>query len=65
VIITLPFAVWVMEGFFEEIPIEIEEAALVDGCSRWQTFMRIVLPLSLPGLVEGGWKQRGARHVRQ
>jgi len=51
VIITLPFAVWVMRGFFEEIPVEIEEAALVDGCSRWQTFLKIVLPLSRPGLI--------------
>lgn len=51
VIITLPFAVWVMRGFFEEIPVEIEEAAQVDGCSRRQTFMKIVLPLSLPGLI--------------
>jgi multiple sugar transport system permease protein len=50
-IITLPFAVWVMRGFFEEIPIEIEESALVDGCSRFKTFTRIVLPLSVPGLV--------------
>lgn len=51
VIITLPFAVWVMRGFFEEIPKDLEEAALVDGCSRFSSFIRIVLPLSLPGLV--------------
>ncbi|MFQ6065901.1 MAG: carbohydrate ABC transporter permease [bacterium] len=50
-IITIPFAVWVMRGFFEEIPVDLEEAALVDGCSRWAAFLRIVLPLSLPGLV--------------
>jgi ABC-type glycerol-3-phosphate transport system permease component len=50
-IITLPFAVWVMRGFFEEIPFEIEESALVDGCSRLRTFWRIILPLSAPGLV--------------
>lgn len=50
-LITLPFVVWVMRGFFEEIPAEIEEAALVDGCSRWGTFLKIVLPLSIPGLI--------------
>ena len=50
-IITIPFAVWVMRGFFEEIPVDMEEAALVDGCSRWGTFLRIILPLSLPGLI--------------
>ena len=50
-IITIPFAVWVMRGFFEEIPVDIEEAALVDGCSRWGIFLRIVLPLSRPGLI--------------
>ncbi len=50
-ILTIPFAVWVMRAFFEEIPVEIEEAAFVDGCSRWETFRRIILPLSMPGLV--------------
>lgn len=50
-IITLPFTVWVMRGFFEDIPIEIEEASLVDGCSRMGTFFRVVLPLSAPGLI--------------
>jgi len=50
-IITLPFTVWVMRGFFEDIPIEIEEASLVDGCSRMGTFFRVVLPLSVPGLI--------------
>ncbi len=50
-ILTLPFAVWVMRGFFKEIPVEVEESALVDGCSRFETFLRIVFPLSVPGLV--------------
>lgn len=47
----IPFTIWMMRGFFEEIPREIEEAALVDGCSHWQALTRVVLPLALPGLT--------------
>ncbi len=47
----LPFVVWMMRGFFEEIPRELEEAALVDGCTRLGALGRVVLPLSLPGLA--------------
>ncbi len=47
----LPYAIWLLQGFFEEIPIEIEEAARVDGSSRWQVFTKMVLPLSLPGII--------------
>jgi multiple sugar transport system permease protein len=47
----IPFTIWMMRGFFEEIPQAIEEAALIDGCSRFQVFSRILLPLALPGLV--------------
>jgi len=50
-IINLPFVVWLMKGFFEELPKELEEAALVDGCSRLGAFTRIALPLVSPGLV--------------
>jgi multiple sugar transport system permease protein len=50
-VFNLPYAIWLLQGFFQEIPLEVEEAALVDGSSRWQVFTRIVLPLSLPGLV--------------
>ncbi|NLJ37503.1 MAG: carbohydrate ABC transporter permease [Candidatus Atribacteria bacterium] len=49
--ITLPFSVWMMKGFFEEVPIEYEEAAMVDGCTRFQSFLRIILPLVRPGLA--------------
>ena len=45
------FVVWMMESFFREIPIELEEAAMVDGDSRLSAFRRIVLPLAAPGLV--------------
>lgn len=47
----LPFAVWIMRDFFDSLPIELEESARVDGATRWQIFLRIVLPLSTPGLV--------------
>ncbi len=45
------FAVWLLIGFFEEFPIEIEDAGLVDGCSRWGVLFRITLPIVTPGLV--------------
>lgn len=47
----LPFAVWIMRDFFNSLPIDLEESARVDGATRWQTFLRIVLPLATPGLV--------------
>jgi len=53
VIVVLPLIIWIMAGFFEDIPRDLEEAALIDGCSRVGTFLRIVLPLSRPGIVAG------------
>jgi multiple sugar transport system permease protein len=50
----LPYAVWMMRGFFLEIPHEIEESALVDGCGPFGAFWRIALPLVAPGLVATG-----------
>ncbi len=50
-IIVLPYTVWMLRGFIVNIPRELDEAAMVDGCSRWQTFYRIILPLTGPGLV--------------
>jgi len=47
----LPFAIWVIVGYFQEIPVEIEESALVDGCSRLGVLLRIVMPLAAPGLI--------------
>jgi multiple sugar transport system permease protein len=47
----LPFVVWVMRVFIQDIPQSIEEAAMIDGCSRFQTFWRVTLPLLLPGLA--------------
>jgi multiple sugar transport system permease protein len=47
----VPFTVWMMRGFIEDIPIELEEAAFVDGCTRMQALRRVVFPLVLPGMV--------------
>lgn len=47
----LPFTIWTLRGFVANIPAELEEAAMVDGCSRFQTFWRILLPLVTPGLI--------------
>jgi multiple sugar transport system permease protein len=47
----LPFAIWIMNAFFNQVPEVLEEAAMVDGATRWQAFHRIALPLTLPGLA--------------
>jgi multiple sugar transport system permease protein len=49
--ITVPFCTWLLLGFFKSMPRELEEAALIDGCSRWQAFVRVALPLSMPGIA--------------
>ncbi len=48
---TLPFAIWNLKGYFDTIPKELEEAALIDGASVTQTFMRIIIPLAVPALA--------------
>lgn len=48
--LSLPLAVWILATFFKELPYEVEEAALVDGCTRVQALLKIVLPLAAPGL---------------
>jgi multiple sugar transport system permease protein len=50
-VFTLPFVIWLLKGFFDELPLELEEAALIDGCSYWGAFARVALPLVTPGLV--------------
>ena len=50
-VITVPIIVWVMIGYFEGIPVELEDAALIDGCTPWQSFRYIALPLARPGIV--------------
>ena len=50
----LPFVVWMMRSYFDGVPLELEESAMVDGCTRLGVFWRIALPLSLPGLIATG-----------
>jgi multiple sugar transport system permease protein len=50
-VITLPIVVWVMIGAFEDVPLELEEAARIDGCSRWRVFTRISLPVCRTALA--------------
>jgi len=47
----LPYTLWMLRGFFQTIPLDIEEAAFIDGCSRLKTIFKIVFPLSTPGIV--------------
>lgn len=47
----LPFSIWMLKGFFTTIPFDLEEAAMIDGCSQFQAFVRTVLPLSAPGIT--------------
>lgn len=48
--IHLPFVIWMLRGYFQTLPAEMEEAALVDGASRYQVITKVILPVSLPGL---------------
>ncbi|MHB1417434.1 MAG: carbohydrate ABC transporter permease [Chloroflexota bacterium] len=50
-ILTLPMTMWIMISFFEDLPREVEEAALIDGCSIYGVFWRVALPLTMPGIV--------------
>lgn len=50
-IVTMPFSFWLMKTFFDDMPREIEDAALVEGCSRWRVFLRITLPMMRPALA--------------
>ncbi|MEO9101019.1 MAG: carbohydrate ABC transporter permease [Burkholderiaceae bacterium] len=50
----IPFSTWLLMGYFRSIPAELEECALIDGASRWQILVKIVLPLAVPGLISAG-----------
>jgi multiple sugar transport system permease protein len=50
----IPFCTWLLMGYFRSIPFELEECALIDGATRWQILMKIVLPLAVPGLISAG-----------
>lgn len=53
--ITLPFALWMLTGYFKAIPQELDQAALIDGCSRLGVLFRIIYPVAVPGLVVAGF----------
>ena len=53
-LLNLPFSIWMLKGFLAEIPLEVEEAAFVDGASRWVAFHRVLLPLAAPGILASG-----------
>ncbi len=48
---SIPFSVWILKGYFDTVPIDLEEAARIDGCSQLQAFMKVLLPLSTPALA--------------
>jgi multiple sugar transport system permease protein len=50
----IPFCTWLLMGYFRSIPYELEECALIDGATRWQILIKIVLPLAVPGLISAG-----------
>lgn len=50
-VFTLPVTVWMMFAYFRQMPKSLEEAALVDGCTRWQSLWRVAIPLAMPGIV--------------
>ncbi|GAB3727170.1 carbohydrate ABC transporter permease [Nocardiopsis nanhaiensis] len=47
----LPLAVWILTAFFRQMPVALEQAAMVDGCTRWQAFRMVILPLAAPGIM--------------
>ena len=51
---TLPFTVWMLKGYFQTVPVDLEKAARVDGCSRLKSLVRVFLPITAPGLVAAG-----------
>ena len=53
-VITIPIIVWIMIGYFENVPMELEDASRIDGATTWQAFRHVALPLAKPGIVVGG-----------
>jgi multiple sugar transport system permease protein len=50
----IPFSTWLLMGYFRSIPFELEECALIDGATRWQILVKVILPLAVPGLISAG-----------
>ena len=54
IVLLMPIAVWIMVDFFNKVPKEIDETALIDGCNPYQAFIKVVVPNSIPGLIVAG-----------
>ena len=54
IVLLMPIAVWIMVDFFNKVPREIDETALIDGCNPYQAFLKVVVPNSIPGLIVAG-----------
>ena len=54
IVLLMPIAVWIMVDFFNRVPREIDETALIDGCNPFQAFFKVVLPNSVPGMLVAG-----------
>ena len=50
-VVTVPIVIWIMIGYFETTPVELEEAARIDGATRWQVFRHVALPIARPGIA--------------
>lgn len=50
----IPFSIWILRGFFASIPVELEEAAIIDGCSKFSAFVKVILPVARVGLIATG-----------
>ena len=55
-VVTVPIVIWIMIGYFETTPVELEEAALIDGATRWQVFRHVALPIAKPGIAVASWR---------
>jgi multiple sugar transport system permease protein len=53
-VVTVPIVIWIMIGYFETTPLELEEAAVIDGATRWQVFRHVALPIARPGIAVAG-----------
>ena len=54
VALNVPFTIWLIDGFFRQVPKDLAEAAQIDGCTRWQAFWKVEFPLAGPGIASSG-----------
>ena len=51
---SLPFAIWMIKGYFDGIPKNIDRAVMIDGCSYWKAYLKVIIPISIPGILAIG-----------